>query len=250
MSVILFSTNSDIVDEINISFISLFKVEVFKNIDLEYIIKNKNQISLLIIDTSTFPLKRYNFNDLELKFDFPIIFIGNNQKKLVNSFKNYISDFVDFPLSDIHKNRIKNYYIIYTNKLKNTEIESINLEKEKIYNAHKNQLDNMVKLNFSGENLFKSIFELDKKKYKVWTIFELKFNEIFPSFYQNIYKINESITQNEMRILSCLKVNLSYNEISEFSGISPKAVHQAIYRLKKKLSINSKNGLIELVRNI
>lgn len=250
MSVILFSTNSDIVDEINISFISLFKVEVFKNIDLEYIIKNKNQISLLIIDTSTFPLKRYNFNDLELKFDFPIIFIGNNQKKLVNSFKNYISDFVDFPLSDIHKNRIKNYYIIYTNKLKNTEIESINLEKEKIYNAHKNQLDNMVKVNFSGENLFKSIFELDKKKYKVWTIFELKFNEIFPSFYQNIYKINESITQNEMRILSCLKVNLSYNEISEFSGISPKAVHQAIYRLKKKLSINSKNGLIELVRNI
>lgn len=250
MSVILFSTNSDIVDEINISFISLFKVEVFKNIDLEYIIKNKNQISLLIIDTSTFPLKRYNFNDLELKFDFPIIFIGNNQKKLVKSFKNYISDFVDFPLSDIHKNRIKNYYIIYTNKLKNTEIESINLEKEKIYNAHKNQLDNMVKVNFSGENLFKSIFELDKKKYKVWTIFELKFNEIFPSFYQNIYKINESITQNEMRILSCLKVNLSYNEISEFSGISPKAVHQAIYRLKKKLSINSKNGLIELVRNI
>lgn len=250
MSVILYSTNSEIIDEINISFISLFKVEIFKNIDLEYLIKNKNIINLLLIDTSSFPQKRYNFNDIELKFDFPIIFIGNNQEKLIKIFKNYTSDFVDFPLSEICKNRIKNYYLIYSSKIETSELDRINSEKERIYNDHKNQLDSMIKANFSGENLFKSIFELDKKKYKVWTIFELKFNEIFPRFYQEIYKVNESITQNEMRILSCLKVNLSYNEISEFSGISPKAVHQAIYRLKKKLSINSKNGLKEFVRNI
>ena len=106
MSIILYSTNTEIIDEINISFISLFKVDVFKNIDLEYLIQNKNQINLVLIDTSSFPLKRYNFNDLEIKFDFPIIFIGNNQEKLIKIFKNYISDFVDFPLSDIHKNRI------------------------------------------------------------------------------------------------------------------------------------------------
>lgn len=252
MSVVLFSNKTEVINEVKTSFVTIFEPKVIREFNLEYLIKNKNLIDVLIIDYTSLKLNKYDISGFNISFNFPIIIISSRvEYKFFEYFDGLNVDFISFPFHKIDLNRVKNYYML--NKLgytQITDIEKLKIENENILNKQKKQLDNIVKANFSSENFFKSIFELDKRKYKVWTIFELKFNEIFPEFYNDVNKKNNNLTQNELRLLSCIKVNLSYNEISDFSGISIKAIHQALYRLKKKLNLKSKNGLQEFVREI
>ncbi len=67
-----------------------------------------------------------------------------------------------------------------------------------------------------------------------------------------IHKLTEafpSMTDNEKRLASMLRLNLSSKEIASILNISPKSVEMNRYRLRKKLKVDPKTSLNDFVRD-
>jgi len=80
--------------------------------------------------------------------------------------------------------------------------------------------------------------------------FQMHINEQNSHF---IHKLTESfptITENEKRLASLLRLNLSSKEIASILNISPKSVEMNRYRLRKKLKVNPKINLNDFIREI
>lgn len=79
--------------------------------------------------------------------------------------------------------------------------------------------------------------------------FQMNINEQHSNF---IHKLSESfpnMTDNEKRLASMLRLNLSSKEIASILNISPKSVEMNRYRLRKKLKVDPKVGLSAFIRD-
>ena len=76
------------------------------------------------------------------------------------------------------------------------------------------------------------------------------FEKIYPKFTESIYKIAPNLTNNELKLCAFLRLNLSSKEISSLLNITPESVNKARYRLRKKLSLSSKEDLSTYIINI
>ncbi len=70
-----------------------------------------------------------------------------------------------------------------------------------------------------------------------WELFKVQFENLYPGFFQNIEAKYPNLTQNDLRLCSFLKLNLSSKEIAGLIKISPKSVEVARVRLRKKLNL-------------
>jgi len=70
-----------------------------------------------------------------------------------------------------------------------------------------------------------------------WELFKAQFEKLYPGFFRNIEAIHPNLTQNELRLCTFLKLNLSSREIAGLIKISPKSVEVARVRLRKKLNL-------------
>jgi len=124
----------------------------------------------------------------------------------------------------------------------------------------KNQLLNEIKrsierLDSSNENkathknLIHAI-EFDQKSDRNWEHFRQYFNQIYTDFEKKIRKLIPDLTNNEMRLLALLKMNLSLKEIAGILNIAHDSVHKATYRIRKKLQLDKEQTLQQYVQNI
>ncbi|MCR9062847.1 MAG: LamG domain-containing protein [Cytophagales bacterium] len=70
-----------------------------------------------------------------------------------------------------------------------------------------------------------------------WEVFKAQFNEIHNDFDLKIRSINESVTDQEIRLAALIKMKLTTKEIAEILNVQAESVRKSKFRLKKKLAL-------------
>ena len=83
-----------------------------------------------------------------------------------------------------------------------------------------------------------------------WENFNIYFSQIYPRFIEEIQKVNNKISSNEIRHCTYIKMGLTNNEIANMLHLSPKTVEVTKYRIKKKLNLPSEDSLTDYLRSL
>ncbi len=153
-------------------------------------------------------------------------------------------------------------------KMKRNKIEREKLDidlkfKEKqltthaLHLAHKNEvlLDlkqqiKSLKTDSNNSRSFQNIINninLDISNDNNWEQFKTYFEDVHRDFNSKVMKSYPEISNNDLRLMSLLKMNLSTKEIANILNISTEGVKKARYRLRKKLNLSTEDSLQELV---
>lgn len=126
------------------------------------------------------------------------------------------------------------------------------ISKNQLLNEIKRSIERLDKSNenhATHKNLIHAI-EFDQKSDRNWEHFRQYFNQIHTDFEKKIRKLIPDLTNNEMRLLALLKMNLSLKEIAGILNIAHDSVHKATYRIRKKLQLDKEQTLQQFVMNL
>lgn len=134
-----------------------------------------------------------------------------------------------------------------------TKIAYINLNKNKILKKIKNKIidaqeNSTHKLSHQNYNeLVRMVdYYISNKESK---LFEINFDKSNQDFYRQLTKDYPSLTAKDLRLCAYLKMNLSSKEIASLMGISSQSVDVSRYRIRKKLNLDSKDNLTQVLNN-
>ncbi|MFP4845574.1 tetratricopeptide repeat protein [Winogradskyella sp. PE311] len=80
-----------------------------------------------------------------------------------------------------------------------------------------------------------------------WEQFRNYFEDVHKDFNSKVMRNYPEVSNNDLRLMSLLKMNLSSKEIANILNISIEGVKKARYRLRKKLNLSTEESLQELV---
>lgn len=140
---------------------------------------------------------------------------------------------------------------------KDLEFKEKELTTHALHLAHKNEvlLDLKMQLNelkpdSNNSTLYKRIINninLDINNDGNWEQFRAYFEDVHKDFNSKVMRSYPDLSNNDLRLMSLLKMNLSSKEIANILNISVEGVKKARYRLRKKLNLNTEESLQELV---
>ena len=149
--------------------------------------------------------------------------------------------------------RIKENLIIYETAQRKKLGQDLILKKQ--------ELTNNLMVNFSQKdalmryarrtndeklsNLINDIFKADS-----FEQFRNRFTEVYPSFFTRFMKKFPELTTKDLDLLALIHLRLSSKEISPLLNISLQGVEKARYRLRKKLDIQDRENLYNVISNI
>jgi len=88
------------------------------------------------------------------------------------------------------------------------------------------------------------IKELEKNSKMVsWDEFEMRFQQVYISFYKNLNQRFPDLSQNEIRLCAFAKLNMTTKEIAAITLQSTNSISVARYRLRKKLGLSQEDNL-------
>ncbi|MFD1615074.1 tetratricopeptide repeat protein [Gelatiniphilus marinus] len=99
------------------------------------------------------------------------------------------------------------------------------------------------------QHLIRTI-DFDLKDDNNWENFSKYFQQVHKDFNRNVKQKFPEVTPNELRLMSLLKMNLSSKEIASILNISNEGIKKARYRIRKKLGLNAKESLENLILSI
>lgn len=96
------------------------------------------------------------------------------------------------------------------------------------------------------------IKQLDKnKKSDVWEEFEMRYGQVYESFYNILHEKHPELTYRDKRLCALLKLNLTTKEIAQITCQSIKSLENARTRLRKKILLtNTNQDLITYLANL
>ncbi|MDL2256805.1 tetratricopeptide repeat protein, partial [Bacteroidales bacterium OttesenSCG-928-I14] len=83
-----------------------------------------------------------------------------------------------------------------------------------------------------------------------WDEFKLYFEQVHPSFYLNLNKINPNLSKIEQRLSALLVLNMSTKEIAAVTNRSIRTIETLIYRLRKNLNIPAEEKTTSYLRKL
>ncbi|MBK5720260.1 hypothetical protein JGH11_05185 [Dysgonomonas sp. Marseille-P4677] len=83
-----------------------------------------------------------------------------------------------------------------------------------------------------------------------WKMFLIKFEEKHTGFFKKMKALYPQLTNNDLRLCACLKLNLETKEIASLMNLSVRAIENSRYRLRKKLNIQPSQNLNEFFLSI
>nr|WP_029905712.1 triple tyrosine motif-containing protein [Prevotella sp. 10(H)] len=83
-----------------------------------------------------------------------------------------------------------------------------------------------------------------------WKTFLIKFEEKHTNFFKKMKMLYPQLTNTDLRLCACLKLNLETKEIASLMNLSVRAVENSRYRLRKKLNIQPSQNLNEFFLDI
>lgn len=83
-----------------------------------------------------------------------------------------------------------------------------------------------------------------------WEVFKSYFSEVHNDFDVHLKAMAPDITENEVRLASFLRMNLTNKEIASLLHVQPESVMKSKYRLKKKLGLVKTDDLDAFLNNL
>jgi len=83
-----------------------------------------------------------------------------------------------------------------------------------------------------------------------WEEFELRFQQVYTSFYKNLNEKYPKLSQNEIRLCAFAKLNMTTKEIAAITYQSVNSISVARYRLRKKMGLSSDENLYSLLSEL
>jgi len=124
--------------------------------------------------------------------------------------------------------------------------EFLNSLKDEIVKIKANVKDPEVRMGLNKLSLMiTQDLSIDRDREK----FQMHISEQNSSFIHRLTEAFPTMTDNEKRLASLLRLNLSSKEIASILNISPKSVEMNRYRLRKKLKVDPKVSLSDFIRN-
>ncbi len=83
-----------------------------------------------------------------------------------------------------------------------------------------------------------------------WTLFQMKFDQIYPHFKEKVIKKYQNLTQQDIVIISATYINMDTQQLSLILCISPESVRKKRYRLKMKMCLGIDVDLAQFIHEI
>jgi tetratricopeptide (TPR) repeat protein len=83
-----------------------------------------------------------------------------------------------------------------------------------------------------------------------WLKFKLSFEDIHPGFFDRIASTYPHLSENDIRLLSYLRINLSSREIAGLMNVTLEATNKSRQRLRKKLNLQAEADLHGFLRSV
>ena len=80
-----------------------------------------------------------------------------------------------------------------------------------------------------------------------WKVFEELFDQAHENFFKRLKTAYPDLTQSDLKLCAYLKLNLSSKEIAPLLNISFRGVETRRFRLRRRLSLDSDNNLVEFI---
>ncbi|MBK6938351.1 MAG: hypothetical protein IPH18_16945 [Chitinophagaceae bacterium] len=110
------------------------------------------------------------------------------------------------------------------------------------------KLDNEQAIN-ELKKMIKSLNE-DENIDQEWENFTKHFDKVHGDFIIKLKEKHPSLTGNELKLCTYLRMNLSTKEIAQLMNISVRGVEISRYRLRKKLGIQQETSLFDYLINL
>lgn len=236
----VFQSNTTITEEItstlinnkpSVSNIDLYQPLLFTIIAILVIIiivlglKSLQNTSKNKDDQSQEITKKYKLQEKLLKSELQKVNEENTKLEKEIYFKQ--KEQMDIALNIINKNRI---------------LEKLKSKINKIIDKPEDQKENLIRL----KKLIVDNLSLDKDRER----FNIYVNELNRDFYFRLLSRYPNLTDNEQRLCSLVRLNLSSKEMSSILNISTKSVEVNRHRLRKKMHLKRKDNLTELISKL
>jgi DNA-binding CsgD family transcriptional regulator len=135
------------------------------------------------------------------------------------------------------------------NKNRELGLSTMNLiRKNEFLNELKNELSNIDK----NEDVKRVIKIIDKSinNTEDWKLFEEAFNNADKDFLKKIKSAHPSLTPNDLKLCTYLRLNLASKEIAPLLNISHRSVEVKRYRLRKKMKLPHEASLTNYILEI
>ena len=128
-------------------------------------------------------------------------------------------------------------------EIKMNELKNSILEKNSFINELKERKPEIVLDNDFSENMIDNL--VNKRS---WEKFMIEFELLYPSMLDGLKKEYGSLTKNDLRLISMLKLNLTGKEIAGLLNIAEESVRRSKNRLKNKLNLNDDDSVYDFVK--
>jgi DNA-binding CsgD family transcriptional regulator len=82
-----------------------------------------------------------------------------------------------------------------------------------------------------------------------WEKFEYHFDQAHSSFFKRLKQQYPELTQADLKLCAYLRLNLTSKEIAPLLNITIRGVEVRRYRLRKRLSLDTDENLVEFLLN-
>ncbi len=79
------------------------------------------------------------------------------------------------------------------------------------------------------------------KEKQFWKEFEVHFLQVYSDFFEQLYRINPRLTENDKRLCSFIRMGLTTKEIAEITGKSVDSIHKSRVRLRSRLGLTNRD---------
>ena len=147
--------------------------------------------------------------------------------------------------------RLKNEQLQNDIESKNRELAVATLstlKRNEFLNTIKNELsamENEPKANKLIKTINKKLNSNDD-----WEYFEKAFENADQDFFKKLKTVHPSLTNNDLKLCAYLRLNLSSKEIAPLLNISVHSVEIKRYRLRKKMELTRKQGIVAYIMTI
>ncbi|MFO8000358.1 MAG: triple tyrosine motif-containing protein [Marinilabilia sp.] len=83
-----------------------------------------------------------------------------------------------------------------------------------------------------------------------WEIFETHLEQVHEDFLKRLNEFHSDLSAREMRLAAYLRMNMSSKEIASLMNITPRAVENNRYKLRKKLGLEQGDNLVDYIMKI
>lgn len=153
-------------------------------------------------------------------------------------------------ITQLINERLENELVYKSKELANASMLIIN--HQEFLNALKKDIQDTVK---SGKIQWKEGMGLVKlidshtSGEDVWTVFQENFDLIHENFFRKLKERYPQLTPSDLRLCALLRLNYSSKDIANMLNLTLRGVEAARYRLRKKLSLQEEENLVDFMIN-